>query len=114
MEPVPPSRIAVMTALDETVAKLKKWAPEALKEMGGKADEITELRGAMDHDTLMYIPYIKAILKDHAKRIERKDVAFFRTLFPVRYQVYAPTPEIAEKGFLYLRVFESLLKDLEG
>jgi hypothetical protein len=112
-EPVP-SRIAVMTALDETVRKLKLWAPEALKQMGGKKDEVMELQKAMNHDTLMYIPYIKAILKDHAKRIELKDVAFFRSLMPVNYQVYAPTQEIVEKGFLYLRVFESLLKDLEG
>lgn len=105
----------VLEALDTTVAKLKEWAPQVLKQMGGTTEEVERLIQGMNHDTLLYVPKIRELLKTYEQPLAKKDFAFFRTtIFPPEFFRFQPTPEIVAKGFLFVEIFQSLLKDLDS
>lgn len=104
----------VMEALDVTVAKLKLWVPQAMAELGATPEQISTVRTGMDHDTLLYVPKIRDLLKEHAAPWAKRDIIFFRAMFPPEFSNLILTEPIVAKGFIYVEIFESLLKDLDS
>ncbi len=113
MEPVDvDNSCKVLEALDTTWGKLKIWVPQAMKEIGANEEDIAKVSAGLNRDALLFVPKIKQILTDYQLPLEAKDVTFFLYLLPAKYHHLQIPKHISDKGFLYLEVFQGLLKDL--
>lgn len=105
----------VLTALDTAWQKFGKFASEAMIELQFADTDVAEAREILTYDVILFLPKIRGFLNKHKSAMDAQDVKYFQHLCPPKFaflrDVEVP-PKIAEKGFLFARVFESLLNDL--
>lgn len=109
----------VLEAFDTTVRKLRTWAEECVKAAGATEDELYKLRKALDHDSLLYADKIRLFLAKHKEILagpaweDGTKIKFFWSLMPEQYRHLKFSEEVGAKGLLYVRVFQSIFRDLD-
>lgn len=100
--------------LDEAIEKFRKFVLDVvLPHFGASPEKIYEVRTIMNIDSLLFVPPLRDFLCNYAPQLEARNVDFFRALFPVEFRNVEIPVSFQEKGFLFARVFQSILNDID-
>jgi hypothetical protein len=103
----------VLEALDLAWSKFGAWARKTADEAGITGEARENLEFVLARDILVLIPKIEQFLENHKEALAAGDVKHFQALAPVEFQAREIPPAVAEKAFLFAKVFTSLLNDLQ-
>lgn len=103
-----------MKEFEDTVYKLQRFIVSSAAEVRVTPGEMELIEMFIKADPLIYAIHLREFLKEYAAQIEQKDVAALKALLPAQFQQYQIPQPIVDKGFLFIRVFQSLFADLDA
>lgn len=103
----------VLAALDEAWRKFGPFVLEQVATMPVEETTIAKLKDLLQRDVLIFVSVLQDFMLKHGKAVAAQDEAYFRSILPPEFRDVKIQPAALEKLFLFGRVFQSLLKDLE-
>jgi len=102
----------VISAFDETWTKLRAFVKTQQEELKLPEEALLAVNTIMERDVLIFVPIMQDFFEKHKEALARRDEAYFRALAPKEWQDVKISDETRDKAFLYMLVFQSLLRDL--
>lgn len=104
----------VLGAFDEAWVKLRLFVKETVLPLPQLTEKQREaLQDHMARDVMIFVPVLKDFLVQHAEAITKRDITHLILQGPAEVHDVKFSEAAIDKAFLFIRVFESLLKDLE-
>ena len=103
-----------MEMLEQAANKFREFVlKEVLPHFKATPEKIFEVRTLLSTSSLLWLPPMRDFLTNYGPHLEARDVDFFRALFPVEFRNCDIPVSIQDKGFLFARVFQSILNDID-
>lgn len=112
-ESVEKDSLTVLAALSQLYEKTKPFIYEVAEIFKIPSEDKIKLDRALSLDVLVHVGMIKHFLSTYRSALEKKEVGIFRALLPDHLKDVVIEKKISDKGFLILKCFEQILKDLE-
>jgi len=112
-ETVQKDSLTVLGALTTLYEKTKPFIYEVAEIFKIPSEDRIKLDRALSLDILVHVGMIKHFLKTYESALAKQEVGIFRALLPDHMKDVVIEKKISDKGFLILKCFDQILKDLE-
>lgn len=116
VEDVAEKRDSILEALDSAWSKFGSFV---LTEVFPTIPELTDdhksdAKLAFDRDAMLALPFLRDFIEANRDKLLAGNVDFFRALLPKELQEAKIPSHLTKKGVIFIRVFISIIKDLDS
>lgn len=116
VEDVTEVKDSILVALDNAWSKFGTFVQtEVFPSIPNLTDEHkSDAKLAFERDAMLALPFLRDFIQANREALLAGDVDFFRALLPKELQDAKIPPHLTKKGVVFVKVFISIIKDLDS